>query len=49
MQSFHPDFEIITMNAEIGSYQEDQDPERHFPDGAAATPAPETSSSEADG
>jgi hypothetical protein len=28
MQPFLLDFELVTMNAEIGSYQEDQDPER---------------------
>ena len=27
MQAFEPDFEIIKMDAEIGSYQEDFDPE----------------------
>jgi hypothetical protein len=42
MQPFQPDFEIVKMDAEIGSYQEDQDPERECPEGANAgtrTPA----------
>jgi hypothetical protein len=36
MQPFQPDFEIVKMDAEIGSYQEDQDPEREYPEGANA-------------
>jgi hypothetical protein len=40
MQPFQPDFELVKMDAEIGSYQEDQDPERDYPEGeSAATPA----------
>jgi hypothetical protein len=35
MQPFLPDFELIKMDAEIGSYQEDQDPDR---DGSDAPP-----------
>ena len=27
MQPFEPDFEVIKMDAEIGSYQEDYDPD----------------------
>lgn len=46
MQPFLPDFEIVMMNAEIGSYQEDQDPERDFPEGSPVTPAVEPSPSE---
>ena len=37
MQAFEPDFEIIKMDAEIGSYQEDYDPP---PEGPDAEPAP---------
>jgi hypothetical protein len=28
METFEPDFEIIKMDAEVASYQEDFDPER---------------------
>jgi hypothetical protein len=41
MQPFEPDFEIIKMDAEIGSYQEDFDPAPESPDtepAPAATP-----------
>jgi hypothetical protein len=38
MQPFSPDFEIVKMNAEIGAYQEDQDPERETPDVSPAKP-----------
>ena len=43
MEPFEPDFEVIKMDAEIASYQEDFDPER---DGREA--APEVSTSESD-
>lgn len=36
MQAFEPDFEIIKMDAEIGSYQEDFDPEPEAPDAVQA-------------
>lgn len=32
MEPFEPDFEIIKMDAEIGSYQEDFDPDPGAPD-----------------
>jgi hypothetical protein len=35
MQPFEPDFEIVKMDAEIGSYQEDQDREQDIPEGAS--------------
>jgi hypothetical protein len=41
MQPFEPDFEIVKMDAEIGSYQEDQDPDRDRPEGTTAkSPSP---------
>jgi hypothetical protein len=39
MEPFDPDFEIIKMDAEIGSYQEDFDPERERNDALRARPA----------
>jgi hypothetical protein len=42
MQPFLPDFELVKMDAEIGSYQEDQDPERDRPDASAVTHSTET-------
>lgn len=42
MQPFCPDFELVTMNAEIGSYQEDPDSEREHPDSSAPVVADET-------
>jgi hypothetical protein len=41
MQPFSLDFELVKMDAEIGSYQEDQDPERETPEVSPATPKPE--------
>jgi hypothetical protein len=38
MEPFDPDFEIIKMDAEIGSYQEDFDPERERYDAPRARP-----------
>lgn len=38
MQPFEPDFELVKMDAEIGSYQEDQDPERDYPEASRTTP-----------
>jgi hypothetical protein len=32
MNPFEPDFEVIKMDAEIGSYQEDFEPDRDGPD-----------------
>jgi hypothetical protein len=40
METFEPDFEIIKMDAEVASYQEDSDPERDGRD-AERTVAPE--------
>lgn len=39
MDSFKPDFELVKMDAEIGSYQEDYDPEPLRPELASALPA----------
>jgi hypothetical protein len=39
MKPFDPDFEIIKMDAEIGSYQEDFDPERERYDAASTQPS----------
>lgn len=36
MQPFLPDFVLVKMDAEIGSYQEDQDSDRESPDAAPA-------------
>jgi len=38
MEPFDPNFEIIKMDAEIASYQEDFDPEREGNDTARAQP-----------
>jgi hypothetical protein len=42
MQPFDPDFELVKMDAEIGSYQEDQDPDRDYPETSLVTPESET-------
>jgi hypothetical protein len=48
MQPFEPDFEIVKMDAEIGSYQEDQDPERDPEGETTGTPSlPNPSESDA--
>jgi hypothetical protein len=46
MQPFLPDFELVKMDAEIGSYQEDQDPERDLPEATPKTCAADTSPSD---
>lgn len=46
MQPFDPDFELVKMDAEIGSYQEDQDPERDYPEASPVTPESEASPSD---
>jgi hypothetical protein len=38
MEPFEPDFEIIKMDAEIGSYQEDFEPEPTAPDAEQTEP-----------
>jgi hypothetical protein len=48
MQPFVPDFVLVKMDAEIGSYQEDQDPERDAPDATPVTPENEPSLGEPD-
>jgi hypothetical protein len=42
MQPFDPDFEIVKMDAEIGSYQEDQDPERDLEGATTGSPSTPT-------
>jgi hypothetical protein len=42
MQPFLPDFELVKMDAEIGSYQEDQDPDREYPEASPPMSAAET-------
>ena len=36
METFEPDFEIIKMDAEVASYQEDFDPDRDGRDAESA-------------
>lgn len=46
MQPFVLDFVIVKMDAEIGSYQEDQDPERDSPEASPVTLDTQSSGSE---